>query len=51
MGLQGKEQTCGGSRLAIPVDVCRGLREERSLSRLVVRFKNYLEGSLESIFG
>jgi len=51
MGLQGKGQTWGGSWLAVPVDVFRGLTGERSLSRPVSRFKNYLEGPLESIFG
>lgn len=51
MELRGKGQTCGGSHFAVPVDVFRGLRRERSLSRPVSRFKNYLEGLLESIFG
>lgn len=51
MGLQGKGQTCGGSQLAIPVEVFRGLRGERSHSRPVSKFRNYLEGPLESIFG
>lgn len=51
MGLRGKGQTYGGSQPAIHVDVFRGLRRERLLSRPVSRFKNYLEGPLESIFG